>query len=305
MNLKVVSGLAALVVLFTSLNTQAGEGVPRVPPPVSGFPIGRCVQVLNVVTPEEAKQVGFEYLELALQNLLPLPDEEFAKQVARIRGIGLPALSGYGFLPGDLRVIGTNVNDVRVDEVVRHCLGRAKQFGITMVVYGNSLAGSRKVPAEISRTAARQQFVGFIRRAAVEAEKHGITILIQPMPRESTDLINSVAEGLEFIEEVNHPHVQMLVDYSRFVQSKEEMEVITRAAKRIRQIEIQNPNGWVYPVSAEESDYAAFFRALKRGGYQGGFSIHGRPGDVFVNGPRAITLLRNLAAEHLSDAGTR
>src|SRR5689334_12060784 len=152
-------------------NARAAE--PAVPPPVPGYPIGRCVQVLNVKTPEEAKQVGFEYLELALQNLLPLSDEDFAKQVTRIHAIGLPALSGYGFLPGDLKVVGTNVDDAHVDEVVRRSLARVKQFGLSMVMYGNSLTSTRKVPAGFPREKAQKQFVTFMRRAAKEAKSQG------------------------------------------------------------------------------------------------------------------------------------
>jgi len=146
MNSNKTPSLIASVLLFITIAARADDPKSEVPPPVPGFPIGRCVQVLNVTTPEEAKQVGFEYLELALQNLLPLSDEDFAKQVARIRGIDLPVLSGYGFLPGDLRVVGTNVNRVQLDEVVRRSLSRVKQFGLTMVIYGNSLTATRKVP---------------------------------------------------------------------------------------------------------------------------------------------------------------
>jgi sugar phosphate isomerase/epimerase len=296
MNFKKVSSLTVVSTLLT-LCGRAADPAPSVPPPVPGYPIGRCVQVLNVKTPEEAKPVGFEYLELALQNLLPLPDDDFAKQVARIHGIGLPVLSGYGFLPGDLRVLGTNVDNAHVDEVVRRSLARDKQFGLALVAYGNSLTASRKVPAGMSREEAYKQFVAFMKRAAVEAQRQGVTIMIEPLPHESTDLINTVSEALAFVQKVDHPNVQMLVEYSKFVQSKEDLAVIRKAAPHIRQIEIQNPNGWVYPASVNEADYASFFRALKAGGYHGGFSIHGKPGDVFVNGPKAITVLRTLAAE--------
>jgi sugar phosphate isomerase/epimerase len=265
-------------------------------PPVPGFPIGRCVQVVSFTTPEEAKKVGFEYLELAMPALLTLSDEAFAKEVARLRGIGLPMISGYGFLPVNLRVIGTNVDNAEVDQAVRQGLSRAKQLGLSLVVYGNGLTGTRKVPEGFSRETARKQFLEFIRRAGDEAQKQGITILIEPLPPESTDLINTVAEALAFVEEVNHSNVQMLVEYSKFVQGKEDLAIIRRAAPHIRQVEIQNPNGWVYPASVDEADYASFFRALKLGGYHGGFSIHGKPGDVIVNGPRAISVLRTLAA---------
>ena len=280
----------------TIIFARADGAPPTIPPPVPGFPIGRCVQVVGFTTPEEAKKVGFEYLEIAMPALLTLSDEAFAKEAARLRGIGLPMISGYGFLPGNLRVVGTNVDNAEVNNAVFHGLSRAKQLGMTMVVYGNGLTGTRKVPEGFSRETARKQFLEFIRRAADEAQKQGITILIEPLPRESTDLINTVAEALAFVEEVGQPNVQMLVEYSKFVQGEEDLAIIQRAAPHIRQVEMQNPNGWVYPASVDEADYASFFRALKRGGYHGGFSIHGKPGDVFVNGPRAITVLRTLAA---------
>src|SRR3954470_24369195 len=132
MNLNQLSFLSAF--LFLTLNVSADEAAPRVPPPVPGFPIGRCVQVVGFTTPEEAKQVGFEYLELALPALLPLSDAEFEKQAARLRGIGLPMISGYGFVPSDLRIVGTNVDIVQVDKAVRHGLARAKQLGLKMVI---------------------------------------------------------------------------------------------------------------------------------------------------------------------------
>ena len=66
-------------------------------PPVPGFPIVRCVRVLGVTAPEDAKTAGFEYLELALQDLLPLAESEFAGIVSRLRANGLPAISSYSF----------------------------------------------------------------------------------------------------------------------------------------------------------------------------------------------------------------
>ena len=64
---------ATLLALLLGIGVAlAAEPSASVPPPVPGYPIGRCVKVLGVTTPEEAKKVGFEYLELALQDLLPL-----------------------------------------------------------------------------------------------------------------------------------------------------------------------------------------------------------------------------------------
>jgi sugar phosphate isomerase/epimerase len=264
--------------------------------PVAGYPIGRCVKVLGVTAPEDAKTAGFEYLELALQDLLPLSAEEFEGTVKRLRGIGLPTISGYGFLPADLDVVGPAVDWAKVDHDLRNGLDRAKRLGLSMVVYGNLLTRGRRAPEGFSAAEAHKQLVEFARRVGREGGRRGITVLIEPMPANSTNTINTVAEALSLIEEVGDPHLQMLVDFSFLTASKEDLAILHRAASHIRQVEISNPNGRVYPKLAGEADYASFFRALKKGGYRGGFSIHGAPTDFFVDAPRAITLLRSIAA---------
>ena len=265
-------------------------------PPVAGFPIGRCVRILGVAAPEDAKTAGFEYLELALQDLLPLSDEEFDRIVARLQAVGLPAISGYGFLPGDLPVVGPAVDWAKVDEHLRRGLDRARRLGLSMVVYGTLNNRSRRAPDGFPAAQARAQLVEFGRRAAREGERRGITVLIEPLLPNATNTINTVAEALTLVEEVNHSNFQMLVDFSFMTIGKEDLGILHRAASHIRQVEISNPNGRVYPKLPSEADYAGFFRALKQGGYRGGFSIHGAPTDFFTDAPRAISTLRSVAA---------
>jgi sugar phosphate isomerase/epimerase len=269
------------------------------PLPLPNHPIGRCVRVLGVTAPEDARTAGFEYVELALQDLLPLPDAEFARIVERIHKLGLPAISGYGFMPADVMIVGPSVDWAKVDEALRHGIGRAKQLGLSMVVYGNLLNRARRAPEGFSIAEARKQLQEFGKRAAREGKKNGLTVLFEPMPPASTNTINTVAEGLALVEAVNDPHFQLLIDFGYVTQSKEDLKILHRAAKHIRQVEIQNPNGRVYPKAAEEADYASFFRALKQGGYRGGFSIHGAPTDFFVDAPRAIAMLRGVAGPAL------
>lgn len=281
--------LAVLVVNCGLLAAQT-----PLPNPVPNHPIGRCVRVLGVTAPEDAKTAGFEYVELALQDLLPLPDAEFDKIVDRIRKLGLPAISGYGFMPADVPIVGPNVDWAKVDAALAHGIGRAKQLGLQMVVYGNLLNRARRAPEGFAPAESTKQLQDFGKRAAKIGKQHGITVLFEPMQPSSTNTINTVAEGLALVEAVNDSHFQLLVDFGYVTQSKEDLKILTKAAKHIRQVEIQNPNGRVYPKTADEADYASFFRALKEGGYHGGFSIHGAPTDFFTDAPRAIAMLRGV-----------
>jgi sugar phosphate isomerase/epimerase len=263
--------------------------------PVPGYPIGRCVRVLGVTAPEDAKKVGFEYLELALQDLLPLDDPEFDRVVQRLKSIGIPLLSGYGFLPAKLHVAGPGVDWAEVDAALRRGLGRAKQLGLQMVVLGNLNGESRRMVNGTSPENIRRMMLQFGTLAARLAERNGMTILIEPLPARTTNAIDTVAEALRLVDAVGSERFQMLVDLGYMTEGREDLTILHGAARHIRQIEIQNPKGRVYPRNADEADYASFFRALKAGGYRGGFSVHGAPTDFFTDAPRAIDLLRQLA----------
>src|SRR4051812_17590156 len=106
------------------------------PAQVPDLAIGRCVRVLGVTAPEDAKKVGFDYVELALQDMLPLSEDDFAKEVARIRSLGLPAISGYGFMPPDVMIVGPNADRLQVTFALRAGLKRAQRLGLSMVVLG-------------------------------------------------------------------------------------------------------------------------------------------------------------------------
>lgn len=233
---RCLSGLLPLPAL-------AGEPAPSVPPPVPGFPVGRCVRVLGVTAPEDAKKIGFEYLELALQDLLPLSDEEFSVVVARLRTNGLPALSGYGYLPADLAIVGPAVDRAKVDEHLRRGLDRARQLGVKLVVHGNLLTKGRTFPAGFPREQAWAQLVAFGRRAAAEAEARGLTVLFEPMPARSTNLVNTIAEGLALVEAVGQPNFKLLVDYGFTLEAKEDFANVTRAARTSCRWKFRIPTG--------------------------------------------------------------
>jgi sugar phosphate isomerase/epimerase len=269
---------------------------PAIRPPVPNFPVGRCVKVVGVRAPEEAKAAGFEYLELALQELLPLDDAAFEREVTRLRALGLPAVAGYGFLPADLKIVGPDVDTAKLEAGLAHGLARAAKLGLTMVVYGNLNGGSRKAPEGFAQDKAWAQLVDFGKRAADAADKHGITVLFEPMPARQTNMVSTVADAARLARAVNHRRFQLLVDFGYVSEGKEDLATIQQAARQIRLVEMSNPDGRVYPRSPDEADYAPFFRALVKGGYRGGFSVHAKPTIFAADAPRAIATLRELAA---------
>src|SRR6185436_4732384 len=138
-----------------------------IPPPVPNFPIGWCIRAQGSA-PDDTKAAGFEYVELALQDVLSLSNKDFAKTEAHFKALGVPALTGYNIIPADLMLVGPDADKAKQDAHLAKALDRAQQLGLKMVVLNNGPA--RKIPEGFARDKAWKQLVDFGRRFAAEAK---------------------------------------------------------------------------------------------------------------------------------------
>jgi sugar phosphate isomerase/epimerase len=263
-----------------------------IPPPVPGLPIGWCIRGKGSA-PDDAKAAGFEYVELALQDVLDLPDAEFDKSVERFAALGIPARAGYNFLPDDLKIIGPDADRAREEAHFARALPRVAKLGIKTIIF--NAGPSRRAPDGIERGKAWKDLVGFSKRFARAAAKHGIQVLVIPLRSTDTNLVTKVGEALDLIKAVGASNFALAVDYSFISIEKESPEVLRKAGKQLRHLWIANPNGRGYPMDAEQADYAALFAVLKDLRYTGGISVHARTDNFFADAPRALRFLRRSA----------
>jgi len=148
------------------------------------------------------------------------------------------------------------------------------------------------VPDGFSKDEAFQQLVDFGRRIAPEAGARGITVTIEPLRRQATNIINSAGEGLRLVEAINDPNFQLMVDFYHLASEQEDPSIIPRASAHIRHLHMANPTGRVFPRKWEEFDYAPFFAALQKIGYNGRISVEASTQDFTTDAPLAIALLR-------------
>lgn len=59
---------------------------------------------------------------------------------------------------------------------------------------------------------ARARLATLLRATATEAAAQGVRLALEPLNRYETDLVHTVAEGLDFIGEIGHPAVGLLLD---------------------------------------------------------------------------------------------
>jgi D-psicose/D-tagatose/L-ribulose 3-epimerase len=269
------------------------------PPPLPGLAVGYTGDIKGDAL-EQAKAAGFEFADVDLGGVVALSDEDFAKLVTRVHGLGLPVRGAIHLFPNDLKVVGPGIDKARQGEALARALGRAGQLGAKLVVFGGS--ASRKAPDGFPADQAFAQLVDFGRRAAIEAKKHGITLVVKAFRKQETNTINSTAEALKLVQAVAHPNFELLVDAYQMALMEEDPAIILQARRHIRLVQIANPAadppGRAFPFADAEWDYAGFFRYLVDAGYQGGISIEGRaPGGLAADAPRSIAFVRRLAAD--------
>jgi D-psicose/D-tagatose/L-ribulose 3-epimerase len=269
--------LAAIVALSVAAATGRQKKVQ----------VGYCSSLKNI---DAAKAAGFEYLELGTTEIAALSDEDFETTLQRIRELGLPVPVTNLFVPQNIRLTGPGVNPDQQMTYVQKALARLSRLGTEIVVFGSG--GARRVPDGFSKTEAFEQLVDFGRRAAREAKRHAVTIAIEPLRRQETNIINSAAEGLELVKAIGHPNFQLMIDFYHLASEQEDPGIVIGAKDHLRHLHVANPQGRVFPLRWEEFDYAPFFANLRTIRYDKRISVEAGSTDIPGDGAQSLALLR-------------
>ena len=257
------------------------------PSPPSKVRVGYCTALKNL---DAAKAAGFDYVELGTTEIASLSDADYDAAAAHIKQLGIATPAANLFLPSTMKVTGPVTDPAAQMAHVRKAFERLEKLGVDVVVFGSG--GARRVPEGFAKEDAFKQLVDFGRRVAQEARTHNITIAVEPLRRQETNIINSAAEGLELVNAIDHPNFQLMIDFYHLASEREDPAIVLRAREHIRHLHMANPQGRVYPLAWDEYDYAPFFANLRTIGYDKRMSIEASTKDFPIEAPRAIALVR-------------
>ena len=237
-------------------------------------------------------EVGYDYIELGVQSaLIPEKDEaEFQPIQAEALGSSIKAEAYAGFLPGDLRVVGDEIDLQRLSNYVETACRRAQSLGSKIIVYGSS--GSRNVDDGYDFDRALGQIADFLSMSADHAEAYGIIIAIEPLCARECNIIQTVADGLAMAKRVNRSGIQVLADLYHIWQESELMSNIADAAEWLAHVHIAEPVKRSYPGN-DDFDFSDFFSALKSAGYRGRVSCECRFDDFDQDVETALNTMKS------------
>jgi D-psicose/D-tagatose/L-ribulose 3-epimerase len=241
---------------------------------------------------EQARELGYDYIELSLAHLAALPEDEFGALARRVRASGLACEACNNFFPRTVRLTGAEVNWEQVRDYTHRAVGRAAELGAQVIVFGSSAA--KNVPAGFPQYRAWQQIVTALRIAAGEVKPLGITIAIEPLNRQESNIVNSLAEGLALMQRVNRPEVRLLADYYHMALEQEDPAILLEAGPDLRHVHFARVAGRTYPLEVDNG-FQPFFDALRAAGYDGRVSVEGFSNDFYREAARALEVLRQLA----------
>jgi sugar phosphate isomerase/epimerase len=222
----------------------------------------------------KAAQFGFDYFEPSAAAVAALTEPAFADFEKRVSKSKLRCECFNSFIR-TLMVVGPKVDRDALTAYMNTALDRCRALGGAIIVWGS--AGSRNVPEGYSRDQAWQQIQSFLGLAGDLAKSRKIVIAIEPLRKQESNIINSGAEALRLVREVNHPNVKMIIDYYHLRQENEDPGILVEARDAIVHLHFANPNGRVWPKNAGEDPlYGRFFELVEKTGFRGGLSIEGR-----------------------------
>jgi sugar phosphate isomerase/epimerase len=242
------------------------------------------------------KAAGWDFVEELVQQYLQAAESDAdwpgPRRLARAV-LAVPASNAL--LPPELKVCGPGADPGRLRDYVATILRRAEQVGMKTIVFGSGAA--RTVPDGFDREKARWQIVGFVSVAADLAARHGVTIVAEPLNRGECNIINSVAEALGYVKELNHPSFQCLVDSYHMWLEDEPLENLRKAMPWIRHVHLADTEGRAPSGESGKHDYVSFFRVLKQAGYDRMIAVES-PGfsteaGIDSAGPRVLKFLKD------------
>jgi sugar phosphate isomerase/epimerase len=241
---------------------------------------------------ERGEENGFDYVELPLAQMMDLSEEEFSFLKERVASSGLKCEVCNNFFPGRIRLTGNAVDYGKIEEYLDKTLGRAVQLGVKVIVFGSSK--SKNVPDGYSMDKAWSQLVELLRTIDPLVRTKGITVVIEPICKLESNIINTAGEGLRLVKAADRENIKLLVDYYHLVMEKEDPKIILDAGSHIQHTHFANPVGRVYPVESEDG-YVRFVNLLKRIGYEGRMSVEAFTKDFSRDAKRSVEVLRQLA----------
>ncbi len=116
---------------------------------------------------------------------------------------------------------------------------------------------------------ATENYKDGLAKVADHAQSRKVKILIEPLPKKDTDVINTLAEAMRIVNELNHPAISTMFDFHNSIDETEPFDVLVKKYyDNIDHVHVQNMDGTVITKDSIPDEFIAVFKLLKEMGYK-------------------------------------
>ena len=231
--------------------------------------LGICTRLekLNIV-----KKFGFDYLEYRLADTSKMSADEILEARKLLDQYGMNAETYNVFSPPELN-LSYAADEHEIRAYSHRAFSNAQKLGGEIIVLGSGKA--RNIPEEYSFSEGRDKFKRTLSIAANIASEYGIKIALEPLNRNETNLINTLADAAEICDEVGHSNLGCLADLFHMYKNGEDVSEVIKYGDRIIHTHIAQRNDMRGAPSIEDGaeDLIEFHAALTKIGYKGRISL--------------------------------
>ncbi len=212
------------------------------------------------------KAAGFEGIEISpftlaehLDQVSPARRQEL-RDIIRSEGLAFAGMHWLLITPKGLHV---TTSDKETRTKSWEYVGKLVDLCADLGDGGIMVFGSPKQRAAQGNTPeeATKHLRDGLASVAPHAGERGVTILIEALPSKDTNVVNTLGQAVQMLEEINHPAIQTMFDFHNTPDEKEPFEVLVRRYfAHIRHIHVNEMDGR-YPGTGR-TDFLPVFQTL-------------------------------------------
>jgi D-psicose/D-tagatose/L-ribulose 3-epimerase len=224
------------------------------------------------------RKTGYTGIELAPFTLAESPQEIGAearreyRETIRSEGLTFVGLHWLMASPKGLHVSGPDAAlRQRSWEHIRHLVDLCADLGPDgLMVFGSPK--QRATVAGQSREEATRHFVDGLAQIAPHAAERGVTVLLEALPKDQCDVVQTLGEAVEHVRAIGSPAVRTMFDVHNAVDEEEPHDVLVdRNFEWIRHVHVNELDG--RHCGAGDYDFKPVLEVLRRRGYKGWISL--------------------------------
>ena len=236
------------------------------------------------------KEAGFDFVEMRAMLVESLSDEEFEKLANLLEELQLGCEVSCALFPRTLRVTGKDVDEKAIADYLEKTFARLKRLGAKKVVFGS--APARALDEETTQDMGYEQIAKICRDIIVPAcEKYDITVVMEPLRAAACNFINTLADGMRVVNDVNHPRIQLLGDTIHMMSNNDNPEDVVNFKDSLKHVHIAELERML-----PEDGYSDFVQTvinnLVKTGYEGTISFETKNGEGLESMKKALALLK-------------